>query len=140
MMRLNTQERIMLDIGKVTKLTGVNASALRYYESKGLIQPAGRNGLRRYYSNEVIEQLSIIALGQLAGFSLDEIASIFTKEGVNISREKLLEKSHEIELKIKQLQAVQIGLEKAANCPQSNHLDCRNFRRLMKIAINNNSK
>ncbi|MBQ4810809.1 MerR family transcriptional regulator [Pseudoalteromonas luteoviolacea] len=129
----------MLDIGKVTKMTGINASALRYYESKGLIQPAGRNGIRRYYSEDVIEQLSIIALGQLAGFSLDEIATIFTKDGVNISREKLIKKSHEIETKIKQLQAIQNGLKKAANCPHSNHLDCNNFRRLMKVAINGNS-
>ncbi|KZN44667.1 helix-turn-helix domain-containing protein [Pseudoalteromonas luteoviolacea] len=129
----------MLDIGKVTKMTGINASALRYYESKGLIQPAGRNGIRRYYSNDVIEQLSIIALGQLAGFTLDEIASIFTEEGVNISREKLITKSHEIETKIKQLQAIQTGLQKAANCPHSNHLDCKNFRRLMTVAINSNS-
>ena len=37
----------MLDIGEVAAATGLAPSALRHYEVKGLIRPAGRHGLRR---------------------------------------------------------------------------------------------
>ncbi|MDK1287734.1 helix-turn-helix domain-containing protein [Pseudoalteromonas umbrosa] len=126
----------MLNIGQVTKRTGINASALRYYESKGLIKPAGRNGLRRYYSDNIIEQLSVIALGQTAGFTLDEIASFFNGKDIEIDRNMLIQKSQDISHKIKQLQTIEAELIKVANCPNSNHLDCHNFNRLMKNAFN----
>ncbi|KID55658.1 hypothetical protein JF50_19355 [Pseudoalteromonas luteoviolacea] len=125
----------MLDIGQVTKKTGINASALRYYESKGLIKPAGRQGLRRYYTHDIIDQLSIISLGQLAGFSLDEIASFFNGKSIEIDRQMLIKKSEDIANKIIQLEAVKAELVKVANCPNSNHLDCYNFNKLMKNAF-----
>lgn len=36
-----------LDIAEVARRAGLAASALRYYEEKGLVQPIGRRGLRR---------------------------------------------------------------------------------------------
>ncbi|MHA8113011.1 MerR family transcriptional regulator [Kosakonia cowanii] len=35
-----------------------------------------RNGLRRQYPQSVLNKLQLIALGQAAGFSLDEMAAI----------------------------------------------------------------
>ncbi|AOT11245.1 hypothetical protein S4054249_21395 [Pseudoalteromonas luteoviolacea] len=125
-----------MDIGQVTKKTGVNASALRYYEAKGLIKPAGRHGLRRYYSDDIIDQLSIISLGQIAGFSLDEIASFFNGKNIEIDRQMLLDKAQDISNKIIQLQAIEAELVKVASCPNSNHLDCSNFNELMRNAFN----
>ncbi|MCF6442573.1 MerR family transcriptional regulator [Pseudoalteromonas luteoviolacea] len=126
----------MLDIGKVTEKTGINASALRFYESKGLIKPAGRKGLRRYYADNIIEQLSIIALGQTAGFTLDEIASFFSGKSIEIDRDMLLQKSKDIALKISRLQAIEAELIKVANCPNSNHFDCHNFNKLLNNSFN----
>jgi hypothetical protein len=60
-----------LDITAVAKQSGVPASALRYYEGKGLIASVGRRGLRRLFDAAVLERLALIALGQAAGFSLD---------------------------------------------------------------------
>src|SRR5689334_23980852 len=47
--------------------------SLRFYEELGLIRSIGRNGLRRVYAGDVIERLSLIALGRAAGFSLEEV-------------------------------------------------------------------
>ena len=71
----------MLDIAQVAKRTGVPASTLRYYEEKGLIASIGRQGLRRVFDARVLDQLALIALGRAAGFSLDEIAAMFTPDG-----------------------------------------------------------
>jgi DNA-binding transcriptional MerR regulator len=83
-----------LDIAEVAHRTGVPASALRFYEEKGLIAPVGRRGLRRLFDIDVLERLSLIALGRTAGFSLEEIAQMFRPAGrLNIRREKLSAKA-----------------------------------------------
>lgn len=74
-----------LDIREVANLTGVTPSALRYYEKKGLIKPIGRNGLRRQYNEIVVNKLQLIALGQAAGFCLDEIADMFSEDNNSYS-------------------------------------------------------
>ena len=70
-----------LDIGEVAKRAGIPASALRFYEQKGLVASVGRHGLRRQYDVDVLERLALIALGRSAGFSLDEIARMFAPGG-----------------------------------------------------------
>lgn len=76
-----------LDIRQIADLSGVTPSALRYYRKKGLIQPVGRNGLRRQYHENVLNKLQLIALGQAAGFTLDELAAMFgSQAGVTIDR------------------------------------------------------
>ena len=45
-----------LDIAAVAQQSGVPASALRYYEEKGLIASVGRRGLRRLFDAGVLEQ------------------------------------------------------------------------------------
>ena len=61
----------------MVRRSGVPASTLRFYEEKGLIASTGRRGLRRLFEPGVLERLALIALGQAAGFSLDEIALMF---------------------------------------------------------------
>ena len=60
----------------MAKRSGVPASTLRYYEDKGLIQSVGRKGLQRLFAANILERLALIALGRVAGFSLDEISNI----------------------------------------------------------------
>ncbi|HID8488231.1 TPA: MerR family DNA-binding transcriptional regulator, partial [Serratia marcescens] len=70
-----------LDIGAVARLSGVAPSALRHYEKKGLIASIGRHGLRRQYAAGVLDQLRLIALARLAGFTLDEMSALFDERG-----------------------------------------------------------
>lgn len=121
-----------LDIGKVVKHSGLPASTLRYYEEKGLIQSVGRHGLRRLFDASVLQQLSLISLGRLAGLSLDEIGSMFTKGGtLQVDRKRLLLKADELDKTISQLSAMRDGLHHAAICPEPSHLECPKFNEML---------
>ena len=133
---MNTEN--ILDIGDVSRQTGLPVSTLRFYESKGLITSVGRNGLRRLFDGNIIERLSLITLGRTAGFTLEEIASMFTPNGIDIDRKKLADKAEELQNTIKQLTTVYKGLIHASQCPEDNHLACPKFRRIMRVATKAN--
>ncbi|KKI12574.1 MULTISPECIES: helix-turn-helix domain-containing protein [Comamonas] len=125
-----------MDITEVAKRTGLSAPTLRFYEEKGLIRSIGRHGQRRLFDAQVLEHLSVIALGRAAGFSLDEIRAMLPLDGnIQVPREMMLAKADLVERSIKQLKAVRDGLRHAANCPEKNHLDCPTFQRLMHAAL-----
>jgi DNA-binding transcriptional MerR regulator len=130
-----------LDISEVAQQSGVTASALRYYEEKGLIGSVGRRGLRRLFDPGVLERLALIALAQKAGFSLDEIAGMFTPDGrPNIDRKTLASRADELDRTIETLRVMRDGLRHAAACPAPSHMECPSFRRLLKLAKGNGSK
>jgi DNA-binding transcriptional MerR regulator len=109
-----------LDIAEVARQCRLPASALRFYEEKGLIKSIGRRGLRRVYAAGVTERLALIALGRAAGFSLD--------------RQKLAAKASELDETIKQLTAMRDGLKHAVNCKAPSHMECPKFRRIVQAA------
>lgn len=130
-----------LDIAEVAARAGIPASALRFYEEKGLIASVGRRGLRRLFTADVLERLSLIALGRLAGFSLEEIAAMFSPDGrLRIRREKLTDKADDLDRTIRRLTAMRDGLRHAAVCKAPNHLECPTFRRLVRTAGRRRSK
>lgn len=125
-----------MDIAEVAKRSGVPASALRFYEEKGLIAPVGRQGLRRRYDPGVLERLALVALGRAAGFSLDEVAGMFAADGrPRIDRRMLADKADQLDGTIRKLLAMRNGLRHAAVCPAPSHMECPTFRRLMKAAF-----
>jgi DNA-binding transcriptional MerR regulator len=124
-----------MDIAEVARRAGVPASTLRYYEEKGLIASTGRQGLRRLFAPAVLDQLALIALGQAAGFSLDEIASMFSADGKpSIDRRMLAAKADEIDATVRRLKAMSRGLRHAAVCPAPSHAECPTFQRLLRAA------
>lgn len=124
-----------MDIAVVSKESGLAPSTLRYYEKIGLIRSIGRNGLRRQYSPNILNKLSIISLGRAAGLSLEEIASMFdVNDELAINRNLLTQKVEEIDEQIKRLAIVRDNLNHVANCPQPSHLECPSFKKLMKLA------
>lgn len=124
-----------LDIGEVSEYSGLPPSTLRYYEEKKLIWSSGRNGLRRYYDLQVLERLEFIALGRHAGFSLGEIAKMFSASGaLQVDRKMLLDKANELERSIKKMLAVQETIRHVAHCPARNHFECPKFQRLLHLA------
>lgn len=120
-----------MDIAQVAKRAGVAASTLRFYEEKGLIASIGRQGLRRRFDPGVLDQLALIALGQAAGFSLNEIRTMFSPQGQpSIDRGVLSAKADEIDATVKRLQAMSKGLRHAA----PSHGECPTFQRLLRAA------
>ncbi len=124
-----------MDIAEVARRSGLPASTLRYYEEKGLIASVGRQGLRRTFAPRVLDQLALVALGRAAGFSLEEIAAMFTPEGnPRIDRAMLAAKADELDATVRRLKAMSDGLRHAAVCPAKSHAECPSFQRLLKAA------
>jgi len=124
-----------LDINQVAKRSGLPASALRYYEEKGLVASVGRRGLRRLFDERVLERLSLIALGREAGFTLEEIARMFAPDGrPRINRQVLADRAEQVDATIRKLSGLRDGLRHAAACPAPSHLECPKFRRLLGLA------
>jgi len=124
-----------LDITEVVRRSGVPASTLRFYEEKRLIASTGRRGLHRLFDPGVLDRLALIALGQAAGFSLDEIALMFGPGGrPRIDRLMLAAKADKLDAKIRKLSAMRDGLRHAAACPARSHMECPTFRRLLRAA------
>lgn len=124
-----------MEITEVTQRSGVPASTLRFYEEKGLISSTGRRGQRRVFDAAVLERLELIALGRVAGFSLDEIALVLLPDGPpNIDRQMLVAKADELDATIRELSAVRDGLRHAADCPAPSHMECPTFRGMLSAA------
>ncbi|RDI27214.1 DNA-binding transcriptional MerR regulator [Pseudacidovorax intermedius] len=126
---------VEMDIAEVGRRAGLPASTLRFYEEKGLIVPLGRRGLRRVYDAGVLQRLSLIALGRVAGFSLEEIRTMLGGEGQpRIDRGRLTAQADLLEARIRHLRALRDGLRHAAECPAQSHLECATFQRLLTAA------
>jgi DNA-binding transcriptional MerR regulator len=124
----------LIDIAEVARRSSVPASALRFYEEKGLIDSVGRRGQRRLFEPAVVERLALIALARAAGFSLDEIVETFPAGRGAIDRDRLSAKADELEARIRRLSAISDGLRHAALCPEPSHFECPSFRRLLGLA------
>lgn len=124
-----------MDIAEAARRSGLPASTIRFYESKGLVASVGRRGLRRVFGADVLERLALVSLGRAAGFSLDEIAGMFAADGrPRIDRRRLADKARELDRRIRRLTAMRDGLQHAAVCPAKSHLECPTFRRILGAA------
>jgi len=63
----------LLAIGEVATRTGISISAIRFYESKGLVSPSRNNGGQRRFPRSDIRRLSFILIAQQLGLSISEI-------------------------------------------------------------------
>jgi MerR family transcriptional regulator, redox-sensitive transcriptional activator SoxR len=62
----------LMPIGSVARRTGLEVSAIRYYEEAGLIPPPRRVGGKRMFDDSVFEAIALVRLAQDAGFTLAE--------------------------------------------------------------------
>lgn len=66
-----------LTIGEVARRAGLRPSAIRYYESAGILpQPARVNGRRRY-DPDVLHLLRAVGIAKRAGLSISELRELF---------------------------------------------------------------
>jgi MerR family transcriptional regulator, redox-sensitive transcriptional activator SoxR len=64
-----------LTIGELSARSGVATSALRYYESLGLVRSRRTGGNQRRYDRTELRRVAFIRISQRVGISLDEIAA-----------------------------------------------------------------
>ena len=64
---------VYLTIGQLSERSGVAPSALRFYETKGLIASIRTNGNQRRYQSAMLRRIALIQVAQSIGFTLEEI-------------------------------------------------------------------
>jgi MerR family redox-sensitive transcriptional activator SoxR len=69
----------LLGIGQVAQRSGVKASALRFYESLGLIESVRGEGSHRRYHRSALRRIAFVVFAQRIGFTLEEIAEQLRK-------------------------------------------------------------
>src|SRR5215216_1283965 len=69
----------LLTIGEVARRSGVAASALRFYEERGLIRSEREGPSPRRYPREVLRRIAFIVFAQRIGLTLDEIGEELAK-------------------------------------------------------------
>jgi DNA-binding transcriptional MerR regulator len=122
-----------IDIAELARRTGMRASALRYYEEKGLIVSTGRHGLKRLFAPSTEERLSLIALGRTCGFSLDEIAAMLGSDAA-IDKAQLRAKAVALDRRIDDLTRLRDGLLHAVACTAPSLMECPRFRGIARLA------
>jgi MerR family transcriptional regulator, redox-sensitive transcriptional activator SoxR len=127
-----TQE---LFIGEVARRAGIRPSAIRYYESIGLLPEPERISGRRRYPAEIVRTLSIIGAAQRAGLTLDDIRELLGSSGANGAVSERLRtiagrKLPEIDALIERARLVRGWLEAAAHCRCPTLADCPLFDEL----------
>ena len=65
----------LLTIGDLAGRTGLSVSAIRFYESKGLIEPMRSGGNQRKFFRSDIRRLSFILIAQKIGLTISEIGA-----------------------------------------------------------------
>jgi MerR family transcriptional regulator, copper efflux regulator len=74
----------LLTIGQLANQAGIATSAIRYYESEGIIQPHTRTASGyRLYDPQAIHQLAFIKRAQQLGFSLQDIRQLLAYQHGN---------------------------------------------------------
>ncbi len=63
----------IMSIGDLADRTGLAVSAIRFYETKGLVTPERNRGGQRRYLRSDIRRLSFVQVAQQLGFSLEDI-------------------------------------------------------------------
>lgn len=66
----------MLSIGQLAARTGLAVSAIRYYETQGLIEPLRNAGGQRRFMRADIRRLSFVQIAQQFDFSIAQIRAL----------------------------------------------------------------
>jgi MerR family redox-sensitive transcriptional activator SoxR len=130
----DTSSPIRLTIGQLAERAGLATSAIRYYESVGVLPVPQRDasGRRRYDEHATLRRLAIIDIAQRAGLTLGDIRELTGSDPGTTTSERLHEiaarRLPEIEALIERAQHVHAWLSAATYCECETIDDCGLFR------------
>ena len=110
-----------LTISEVARQAGIRASAIRYYESVGLLPPPQRVSGQRRYNAEILRRLAFIQAAQAVGFSVAEMQMLLheldgdsplSRRWQSLAQRKLAE----VDALIHRAQSMKRMLEDGLNC------------------------
>ena len=117
------------EIGAIARQAGIQPSAIRFYEQLGLLKSPPRINRRRRYNEDVLPQLRAIQVAQQAGFTLNEIGTLFSgfSEDTPVSdrwREMAARKIGEVDALIAKAKRMKHVLEEGLRCGCVELKDC----------------
>ncbi len=102
----------ILPIDQVARRLGIRASAIRYYEQRGLLEPISRHSGRRWYGPAEMRRLAIIKYWQESGLmSLDEIAEVLARPATREWKVVVEERIAALNTRIEQMRSARDFLE-----------------------------
>ncbi|HEX8005628.1 MAG TPA: MerR family transcriptional regulator [Trebonia sp.] len=121
----------LVPIGEAARRAGLNTSALRYYEQRGVLAPAARCGATRMYGPEQLRRLAFIQAGRRLGMSLDDIAG-FLHGPPHRWRGIVRARIAALEEQIRQAEQARDYLGHALQCPSEHPVDqCPHLRAIL---------
>jgi MerR family transcriptional regulator, redox-sensitive transcriptional activator SoxR len=120
-----------VSIGELADKARVRASALRYWEQRGLLPGAHREGGRRVWPATTIRRVALIKMAQRAGFTLAEITQLVASDNSPSAarqwREMAARKLPELDRHIAQTQTLRQAVADCLEC------GCMNFDRCLLL-------
>lgn len=121
----------LLTITEVSRRSGVAASALRFYEDRGLIQAGRADSGRRRYHRSVLRRIAFIVFAQRMGLTLEEVGVELAK----LPQNRVPERADwakisggwtgRIDARIAELQRLRDGLTQCIGCGCLSMQQCR---------------
>jgi MerR family transcriptional regulator, Zn(II)-responsive regulator of zntA len=116
---MNKSAEAKMKIGELSRISGLSAHTLRYYEKNGLLKATGRSDSNyRIYSKDGVGTASFIKRARAIGFSLEEVATFLSirsdrpahvcADAKNLAEQKIVE----VENKIVELKQVLLALHR----------------------------
>ena len=112
----------LLTIGEVARRSGVAASALRFYDDRGLIRSERAGSGHRRYPRPVLRRIAFIVFAQRIGLTLEEIGAELAKlpperapnrrDWSRLSRQW----ASRIDQRIAELEHLKLGLTECIGC------------------------
>jgi MerR family transcriptional regulator, redox-sensitive transcriptional activator SoxR len=112
----------LLTIGEVSRRSGVAASALRFYEQRGLIRSERTASGHRRYPRPVLRRIAFIVFAQRIGLTLEDIGAelaLLPPEDAPTRRDWLRLSgtwTSRIDQRIAELERLKVGLTRCIGC------------------------
>jgi len=128
-----------MTVGAAAKAVGLRPSAIRYYESVGILPPPRRVSGQRRYDASVLDCLRAIQVAKEAGFTIGEIRRLFRGFPLRTSpsarwRALARQKLREVDDMIARALGMKRMLEDGLRCGCLTLEDCRLLARSAKLS------
>ena len=110
-----------MKIGELSAAVGIPASAIRYYERIGLLDPPPRVGGARHFSRAAVQRLRFIRLARAAGYQLAEMRTLLdayadSGSAAALWQGRVASKRAEVQAKIEALHRIDRVLQQLTEC------------------------
>jgi DNA-binding transcriptional MerR regulator len=122
----------LLSIGELAARSGVAATALRYYDELGLVEPVARASGRRRYDEAAVLQVGTIVFLREIGFSLSDIRTLVAAADRRMWRDVIDRKLDELADQQHRIEVARTALEHGRRCPSGDPMCCPRFQAIIE--------